>query len=153
MCIFMRASLILLCFNWIFLFKLKSCNYVLSTKISHDVLVLLTKLFHKRVVRIKFDIYALFSDLLIMSVPDKGFSRFDIYVLITLYYHWVETPVEFGSTCKISVYMYRGRRGRDRIVVGFTTACEINTYHQYSCDFESRSCRSVSNATSGFFDQ
>jgi hypothetical protein len=61
--------------------------------------------------------------------------------------------VEFASTCKISVYMYRGRRGRDRIVVGFTTACEINTYHQYSCDFESRSCRSVSNTTSGFLYQ
>ena len=47
--------------------------------------------------------------------------------------------------------MYRGRRGR--IVVAFTTACAIDTYRQNSCDFESRSCRSVPNTTSGFLDQ
>jgi hypothetical protein len=30
-----------------------------------------------------------------------------------------------------------GRRGRDRMVVGFTTTYAISTYHQ--CEFESRS--------------
>jgi hypothetical protein len=35
--------------------------------------------------------------------------------------------------------MYKGRRGRDRMVVGFTTTYVINDYHHYRCEFESRS--------------
>jgi len=34
-----------------------------------------------------------------------------------------------------SFQMSRGRRGRDRMVVGFTTACAISAYHQYNCEF------------------
>ena len=30
---------------------------------------------------------------------------------------------------KIQFYMQRARRGRDRMVVGFTTTCEISAYH------------------------
>jgi hypothetical protein len=30
-------------------------------------------------------------------------------------------------------------RGRDRIVVGFTTKCTISAYHHKSCEFEPRS--------------
>jgi len=33
----------------------------------------------------------------------------------------------------------RGHRGRDRMVVGFTTTYAISTYHHYSCEFESHS--------------
>jgi len=33
----------------------------------------------------------------------------------------------------------RGRRGRDRLVVGFRTTYAINAYHRYCCDFESHS--------------
>jgi len=33
----------------------------------------------------------------------------------------------------------RGRRGRDRILVGFTTTYVISAYHHYSCEFEPRS--------------
>ena len=29
-----------------------------------------------------------------------------------------------------------GRRGRDRMVVGFTTTCAISAYHHYSCEFK-----------------
>ena len=32
----------------------------------------------------------------------------------------------------------RGRRSRDRMVVGFTTTYAISTYHHCCCDFESR---------------
>jgi hypothetical protein len=32
-----------------------------------------------------------------------------------------------------------GRRGRNRIVAGFTVTCAISTCHLYSCQFESRS--------------
>ena len=35
--------------------------------------------------------------------------------------------------------MNRGRRGRDRMEVGFTTTCAISAYHHYSCEFEPRS--------------
>jgi hypothetical protein len=31
------------------------------------------------------------------------------------------------------------RRGRDRIIVGYTTACLISVCHHESCEFESRS--------------
>ena len=33
---------------------------------------------------------------------------------------------------------YRGRRGRDRMVVGFTTTYSISAYHHESCEFEFR---------------
>jgi len=32
----------------------------------------------------------------------------------------------------------RGRRGRDRMVVEFTTTCAISTYHHLRYEFESR---------------
>jgi len=41
----------------------------------------------------------------------------------------------------------RGRRGRDRIVVGFTTTGAISAYHHQSCEFESCSWRGVLDTT------
>ena len=35
------------------------------------------------------------------------------------------------------VYCFRGRRGHDRMVVGFTTTYEISAYHHFHCQFES----------------
>jgi len=32
--------------------------------------------------------------------------------------------------------VFSGRRGRDRLVVGFTTTCSISVYHHLSCEFE-----------------
>jgi hypothetical protein len=37
--------------------------------------------------------------------------------------------------------MNRCRRGRDRMVVGFTTTYAIITYHNWCCEFEYRSGR------------
>jgi len=37
----------------------------------------------------------------------------------------------------------RGRRGRDRMVVGFTTTYANSAYHYWCCEFESRSGRGV----------
>jgi len=37
----------------------------------------------------------------------------------------------------------RGRRGRDRIVIGFTSTYAISAYHHRCCEFESRSGRGV----------
>ena len=41
----------------------------------------------------------------------------------------------------------RGRRGRDHMVVWFTTTYAINAYHHYSCEFESRSWRGLLDIT------
>jgi hypothetical protein len=41
----------------------------------------------------------------------------------------------------------RGRRGGDRMVVGFTTTCAISAYHHESCDFEPRAWRGVLDRT------
>jgi hypothetical protein len=41
----------------------------------------------------------------------------------------------------------RGRRGLDRMVVEFTTICEISAYHHLSCGFESYSWRDVLDTT------
>jgi len=46
------------------------------------------------------------------------------------------------------LHMKRGvRRGRDRMVVGFTTTCAISAYHHLSCEFEPRSLRDVLDTT------
>ena len=41
----------------------------------------------------------------------------------------------------------RGRRGRDRMVVGFTTTYAISVYHHQSCEFEPYSWRGVFDTT------
>jgi hypothetical protein len=38
-------------------------------------------------------------------------------------------------------YFGRGRRGRDCMIVGFTTTFTIDAYHHWCCEFESRSWR------------
>ena len=37
----------------------------------------------------------------------------------------------------------RGNRGRDRMVVGFTTTCAISVYHHWCCELEPRSYQDV----------
>jgi hypothetical protein len=44
---------------------------------------------------------------------------------------------------QINTWNIRGRRGRDRMVVGFTTTYAISAYHHWCCEFESRSGRHV----------
>ena len=44
---------------------------------------------------------------------------------------------------QINTWNIRGRRGRDRMVVGFTTTYAISAYHHWCCEFESRSGRRV----------
>jgi hypothetical protein len=46
-----------------------------------------------------------------------------------------------------SHYCERGRRGRDRMVVGFTTTCAMNSYHNESCEFEHCSWQGVLDKT------
>ena len=41
------------------------------------------------------------------------------------------------------MYIQRGNRGRDRMVVEFTTTYAISAYHHQCCEFESRSGRGV----------
>ena len=49
--------------------------------------------------------------------------------------------------CTYFCQIYRGRRGRDRIIVGFITTYAISAYHHLSCEFESRSWRGVLDTT------
>jgi hypothetical protein len=39
------------------------------------------------------------------------------------------------------------RRGRDRMVFGYTTTCAISAYQHQSCEFDSRSWRDVLDTT------
>ena len=43
--------------------------------------------------------------------------------------------------------VFQGRRGRDRMVVGFTTICAIRAYHPWICEFLSSSWRRVLDST------
>ena len=43
----------------------------------------------------------------------------------------------------LSLYVIKGRRGRDRMVVGFTTTYAISAYHHWCCEFDYRSGRGV----------
>ena len=53
-------------------------------------------------------------------------------ILIQLYNH--------ANLTTISQYVKpRDRRGRDRMIVGFTTTYAISVYHHLRCEFESRS--------------
>jgi hypothetical protein len=47
---------------------------------------------------------------------------------------------------EVNAYLLGGRRGCDRIVVGFITTYASNAYHHYRWEFESRSSE-VFNAT------
>ena len=41
-------------------------------------------------------------------------------------------------SCSSTSISFRGRRGRNRIVIEFLTTCGISTYHHKSCEFEPR---------------
>jgi hypothetical protein len=48
------------------------------------------------------------------------------------------------SIWKVHFYTrYKGCRGRDRMVVGFTTTYAVSAYQHWCCEFESRSGRGV----------
>jgi hypothetical protein len=46
-------------------------------------------------------------------------------------------------TCNQSEIRLRDHRGRDRMVIGFITTYAISAYHNWCCEFESRSGRGV----------
>jgi len=41
------------------------------------------------------------------------------------------------------IYIFRGCRGRDSMIVGFTTTYAISPYHHWCCEYESRSGQGV----------
>jgi hypothetical protein len=46
--------------------------------------------------------------------------------------------------------IWKGRRGRDRMVVGFTTTYAISVCHHSCCEFESRSGRGAQHYVINF---
>jgi hypothetical protein len=71
-----------------------------------------------------------------------------IFIVLPHWYRYNCPPVDMwlhpthypDSKC---TYSSRGRRGRDRMAVGFTTTFAISAYHHWCCEFESRSGRGV----------
>jgi hypothetical protein len=64
------------------------------------------------------------------------FSRFMVHydIIVDIYLVFLNNNFHVG---------YGGRRGRDGMVVGFTTTYAISAYHHWCCEFESRSGRGV----------
>ena len=62
-----------------------------------------------------------------------------VFCVVTLYYFssCVIWPLYFCLT----FILRRGRRDRDRMIVGFTTTYAISAYYHWCCEFESRSGR------------
>ena len=58
-------------------------------------------------------------------------TRQHLFIMI-FYIVWIDI--------KLSLIL-RGRRGRDRMLVGFTTTYSIDAYHRLCCEFESPSLR------------
>jgi hypothetical protein len=54
---------------------------------------------------------------------------------------WLMTYIYIYILLKLNILA--NRRGRDRMVVGFTTTSAISGYHHWCCEFESRSRRGV----------
>jgi hypothetical protein len=58
-----------------------------------------------------------------------------IYIIQILYRYFSIISLEKTSKYCVFVSCRRGRRGRDRVVVGFTTTYAISAYHHTSCEF------------------
>ena len=50
-------------------------------------------------------------------------------------------------SCLLYYLLRRDRRGRDRMIVKFTTTCALSDYHHLSCEFEPCSWGGVRNTT------
>jgi hypothetical protein len=66
--------------------------------------------------------------------------------------HWAdffrEKEEEFQEQNKVYIpYIMGGRRGFDRMVVGFTTKYAISAYHHFSCKLKCDSWRSILDTT------
>jgi hypothetical protein len=78
------------------------------------------------------------SFLLLAIVLSVLFDECGIW-LFWLFMSFVSTNFSYTS--------YRGRRGHDHMVVGFTTTCVISVYHLSSCELEPCSWQDVLNTT------
>ena len=65
-----------------------------------------------------------------------------MYILIKKYSLLI-FDVHFSSSHALSLSLLSGRRGRDRMVVGYTTTHAMSAYHHRCCEFESLSGRDV----------
>jgi len=76
--------------------------------------------------------------------------------MITLEWRWFSNTIQLSPKCILmQLKAYYDRLFKVFIIVGpcmagivgFTTTCTISAYHQWSCEFESRSWRSVIDTT------
>jgi hypothetical protein len=68
------------------------------------------------------------------------YCTYTISIYIDLSLIWLVFNATFNN---ISVKSMWDSRGRDRMVVGFTTTVVISAFHHWCCEFESRSGRGV----------
>jgi hypothetical protein len=64
---------------------------------------------------------------------------FSKYCCLNIYRFHISNTVFYKNNCKHGRLQIEIRRGRDCMVVGFTTTYAISAYHHWSCEFESRS--------------
>jgi hypothetical protein len=62
----------------------------------------------------------------------------------------ITPPMRLGFVVE-SQTIWRGRLGRDRMAVGFTTTCAISVCHYWNCEFDQRSWQGVLDTT--LYDQ
>jgi hypothetical protein len=74
-------------------------------------------------------------------------SHFSLIRQIIRFYFSFDKPRNVCMFYNNLYFIPRGRRGRDRMVVGFTTTCAISSNHHLSYEFESRSWRGVLDTT------
>ena len=66
-------------------------------------------------------------------------NKATIVCLLMMYNMWKDQRecLQISDNSYHNLFHVRGRHGRDRRVVGFTTPYPISTYHYYRCEFES----------------
>jgi hypothetical protein len=90
----------------------------------------------------------LLAAILYQGKPDNNHKLFNI-VSTERYIHHIQVLLKCCYTCTYEVFFLtdprcRDRRGRDRMVVGFTITCALSAYRHSSCEFQPRSWRSLS---------
>jgi hypothetical protein len=66
-----------------------------------------------------------------------------VFINKILFFNQLHTCTMVHVQLHLDLQYYRGCHGSDRMVVGFTTIYAISAYHNWCCEFKSRSGRGV----------
>ena len=80
--------------------------------------------------------------------PSFRLLLFNFYFQVSMCMHFFWIKVSYWLANRPNWYISREyRRGRDRMIVGYTTTYAISVYHHKRCEFESRLWRDVLDTT------